>query len=216
MTPATREGFVAELDALADGLGLGAFDVLGHSWGGALAVEYALAHPQRVGRLVLASPLLSTPLWLPRAQRLLEKLPQDARRTIAAHERAGTTASQDYQDAAMAFYRRFACRLPRWPAELEFSFARLNAEGYQTMWGPSEFTATGRLAGFDRMDALAALESPVLVTGGRYDEAGPEILSRAARTLRDGRLEIFEHSAHVPHLEETKRYLAVVGEFLRE
>jgi len=210
----TLDRFVCEIESLADGLCLETFDLLGHSWGGALAVEYALKHPDRVHRLVLASPLLSTPLWEEHSQRLLKELPKDARRIILEHERAGTTAAQEYQDAAMVFYRRFVCMMPQWPAELEFSFEHLNWDVYRALWGPSEFTVTGALAKFDRMGDLSALAPPVLITGGRFDEAGVEILKLAAGKLRAGRLEIFERSAHVAHLEETQRYLSVVDGFL--
>ncbi|HVC09033.1 MAG TPA: proline iminopeptidase-family hydrolase [Elusimicrobiota bacterium] len=212
----TLERFVRELESLADGLRLKTFDLLGHSWGGALAVEYALSHPERVRRLVLASPLLSTPLWKAHSQRLLNEVPEDARRIILEHERAGTIAAPKYQDAAMAFYRRFVCRMPQWPAELGFSFEHLNWDVYRVMWGPSEFTVTGSLAKFDRMGDLSALTSPVLITGGRFDEAGAWILELAAKELRAGRLEIFERSAHVAHLEETERYLNATDDFLKE
>lgn len=118
--------------------------MLGHSWGGSLAVEYTLAHADKVKSLILASPVLSVPLWIEDTKRLLEKLPLATQQIITKHEQAGTTDSAEYQAAKKAF-NDLLCRLPEpLPDNLVYSLEHGNREIYQIMWSPSEFAVTGR------------------------------------------------------------------------
>ena len=64
------------------------------------------------------------------------------------------------------------------------------------------------------MERLPEIDTPTLVIGGRYDEATPAITETVHRGIRGSEWVIFEESAHMPHLEETERYLRVVGDFL--
>ena len=69
--------FVSELEDLIKALELSQFHLYGHSWGGSLAIEYALAHPEKVKSLILASPVLSISLWIEDTKKLLQQLPSD-------------------------------------------------------------------------------------------------------------------------------------------
>src|SRR5439155_12516202 len=106
--------FVDELELLRRHLELESFDLYGHSWGGMLATDYALAHQQHLRSLVLASTIADAALLRREMQRLLQGFPDELRETLRRHEEAGTTGSAEYQDAIMAVYRRHLCRCDPW------------------------------------------------------------------------------------------------------
>jgi proline iminopeptidase len=210
----TTEYFVEELAEIRRQLGLERVHILGQSWGTMLAVEYMLTRPQGVLSLVLASPCISIPRWVEDANGLRAELPQDVRAVIDRHEAAGYTGCPEYQAAMLVYYKRHVCRLDPWPDEVERAFAGYSPEVYETMWGPSEFTVSGNLSGFDRSSRLAEIEVPALFTCGRHDEATPEALAWYQRLLPGSELVVFEESSHMAHLEERERYQEVVGDFL--
>lgn len=208
--------FVEEVDAVRAALGLSRVHLLGQSWGGMLALEVALANPPGLVSLVLASALASVPLWIAEANRLRGQLPPEVRETLDRHEAAGTTDSAEYQEAVMAFYRRHVCRLDPFPECVERSFASLAAdpEVYNTLWGPSEFHATGRLKEWDVTSRLGEIRLPTLVLAGRFDEATPAVVEAIRRGIAGSESFTFEESAHMPHVEEPARFLDVVEAFL--
>ena len=211
----TVELFVAELASLRKTLDLERIHLLGHSWGGMLALEYALTGPDGLESLVLSSTFSSARLWAEEALRLRAELPPEVLAVLEEHEAAGTVHDPEYEEATMEYYRRHLCRLDPWPPILEEIFRSTRKEVYETMWGTNEMRPTGVLADWDVTARLAEITVPALVLCGRYDEATP----RQAETIADGlggesELVVFENSAHVSLIEETERYLATVRAFL--
>jgi proline iminopeptidase len=211
----TVERSLRELQQVRDVLELGKVHILGHSWGGLLAVEYMLTQPSGVKSLVLASPALSIPRWLEDTNRLRAELPTETQEILTRHEEAGSTDSDEYMAATMKFYKRYLCRLEPWPEELEESFANFGWDVYLTMWGPSEFHATGNLKDVDLSDRLAEIRLPTMITAGRFDEATPETTAWYQSLIPGSSLEIFEESSHMTMLEEPERYTEVLRGFLR-
>lgn len=207
--------FVDELEALRAHLGLERFDLYGHSWGGMLATDYALAHQEHLRSLVLASTIADAALLKREMARLLEAFPAEIRDTLRRHEEAGTTESPEYEDAIMAVYRVHLCRCDPWPAEVVKTFEEFAMDVYVPMWGPSEFAYTGNLSDWDRVDRLHRIRVPALVTVGRHDELTPACSEQIHERLPDSRLVIFEEGSHMTFWEETDRYLQVVDDFLR-
>ena len=212
----TTERSVAEVHAVVAALGLERFHLLGQSWGTMLAVDYLLSQPSGVLSVTLASPALSIPRWAADARAYVRAMPDDVRAAIEANEAAGTTDSPEYLAAVDAFYRRHVCRMDPWPEPMTTALATMSQKVYNTMWGPSEFHATGSLRDYDRTDRLGEIEMPTLFTCGRFDEATPEATAWYASLVPDARMAIFEESAHLPHLEEEEAYLAALKAFLRE
>ncbi len=207
--------FVEELAQVREALSLEKVHILGHSWGSMLVVEYLLTRqPTGVESLILAGPALSMPRWLEDTTKLVESLPPEIQATLKRHERAGTTDSAEYQEAEMEFNRRHLCRLDPWPPEMEQGFEEFGTAVFETMWGPSEFHATGNLKDFDRTERLSEINIPTLLTAGRYDEATPETSAWYQSFISGSRLEIFENSSHMTMLEEPDHYVQVVREFL--
>jgi proline iminopeptidase len=85
---------------------------------------------------------------------------------------------------------------------------------YHRMWGPSEFTCNGILRDYDRTGRLRDFKLPVLYTCGRHDEASPDTVAFYCSKTPGARLEVFEESSHLAHLEEPGRYLTILRDFL--
>ena len=208
--------YVRELDSLRSALHLDRVHLYGHSWGTMLALEYLATNPAGVVSVTLASPVITTASWAADGKILVATLPDSTREIIARHEEAGTTSSQEYQDASFEFMLRYVFGMaPPFPAELDSAIEGYNHVVYETMWGPSEFNPTGNLRGFDRSDMLSSLEMPVLFTAGRADEARPETVERFARSVPNVEVRIFENSAHLAMLTERDAYVEVIRDFLR-
>ncbi|HLO31494.1 MAG TPA: proline iminopeptidase-family hydrolase [Anaerolineales bacterium] len=212
----TVDLFVEEAGVVRQALGLDRVHLLGQSWGGMLGMEYALTQPPGLESFIIADSPASMLQWVSEANRLRAELPPEIQQTLLKHEAAGTFDSPEYQEAMLVFYRRHVCRLDPWPDCVNRAFAKLaqNPEVYNTMNGPSEFHVIGTLKDWDIVNRLGEIHVPTLVIGGRYDEATPAITETVQRGIPGSERVIFENSSHMPHVEETDRYLQVVGQFL--
>lgn len=178
------ENFVAELEAIRQALRIEKWHVVGHSWGAAIALEYAAAHPIRVSSTVLAGTFISTPHWILGAQLLIRDLPAETQRAIAACESAAPPPAETCQGADKVFMTAYNGRpdRPAPPPEAAAYRARTLGKGpnsivYNTMWGPTEFSATGTLKTYDGTPLLAKLDgSRTLFMIGQHDEAHLEIV----------------------------------------
>ncbi|MDA8126970.1 MAG: proline iminopeptidase-family hydrolase [Deltaproteobacteria bacterium] len=212
----TVDLFLEELATVRRALGLTQVHLLGQSWGGMLAMEYAVTRPRGLASLVLADAPASTAQWVAEINRLRAELPKEVQAVLLRHEAAGTTADPAYQEAMLVFYRRHVCRLDPWPDCLMRTFRQLteSPEVYLTLWGPSEFHVTGTLKEWQVLDRLGRITTPTLVVGGRHDEATPIVTGAVHRAIAGSEWVLFEESSHMPHLEETPRFLKIVGDFL--
>jgi len=209
------ERFVAEVDTVRQTLGLEQVHLLGQSWGGWLAIEYMLSHPQGIVSLVLASTSASIPQFVAEAKRLITELPREIYQTLERYEARGDYHHPDYEAAVLEFYKRHVCRLDPWPDPLLRTAANLNNNVvYETMNGPSEFIVNGNLKDWDRTDRLGEIRVPTLITVGRYDELTPTCAETIHQGISNSQMVIFEKSSHMAHLEEEDSYLEVVADFM--
>jgi proline-specific peptidase len=210
----TVETFVDEVHAVRLALGLDRVHLLGYSWGGMLALEYALTRPAGVESLILSSTLSSSRLMGEESLRLRTALPDRTREVLDRHERDGTTHDPAYEEAAMVFYRRHLCRLDPWPSILERIFELRSREVYEHMWGPSEFFPNGVLLDWDVTPRLAELRVPTLVTCGEFDEATPRLAEVVADGIPGAERVVLEGVAHMAPIEDPETYLGLVRDFL--
>ena len=208
--------FLDELAALREQLGLERVHLLGTSWGGMLALEHALSGFGGLTSLVLSSTLASAAEWEAEGKRLRAELPPDVVAVLDEHERAGTYDTPGVRGGRGRLQR--PPLLPRrgHPPEIERMLPERGRETYLAMWGPNEWTLTGALQGWDVRPRLHELDLPALVIRGRYDMSTESVTSTLVNGLPQAREVVFEESSHTPVLEETERYLEVVGSFLRE
>src|SRR5207244_3564719 len=141
----TVDTFVEEVGVVREALGLDRLHIFGSSWGGMLAMEYALTQPEGVASMIVASSPASIPQWVAEANRLRADLPADVQETLTKHEEAGTTSDPEYEEACLVFYRRHVCRLDEWPDFVMRSFQFIEDHGvvYKTIHGPSECHTVG-------------------------------------------------------------------------
>lgn len=205
--------FVDELAAVRDALRLDRVHLLGHSWGGWLALEYALRRPAGLVSLVLASTCASLPAFAAETRRLKESLPSEVQEVIDRHEAEGTTDDPTYLNAAMAYYTQWVCRLNPFPEHVMRSFANLSEDVYGTMQGP-EWNVTGNLKDWDVTARLGELQVPVLVTSGRYDEMTPSIVQPLVTRIQGAEHVVFQESSHLAMAEEPEHYREVLESFL--
>lgn len=206
--------FVEELTQIRGALNLDEIHILGHSWGTTLAASYCLTNPIGVKSVIFSSPCLSAPLWEQDQRRNLKKLPKEIQETIIRCEEKGTTDSKEYQEATKKFNSEFVCRLDPYPEFLKQGSHFRNPDVYNIMWGPSEFTVLGKLKEYDCTSKLKEITCPTLYTCGRFDEATPETTEYYSSLTPGSKFHVFEHSAHMPYVEEAEEYILVISEFL--
>ncbi len=214
----TVELFVDEVGTVRRELGLDRIHLFGSSWGGMLAMEYALTQPPGLASLVLASSPASIPQWVAETGRLRAQLPEDVQETLSRHEEAGTTDLQEYEDACLVFYKRHVCRLDEWPEYVLRSFDFIQRHGlvYGTMNGPSEFHVTGTLREWDVIERLGEIRVPTLVPTGEYDEATPAINRTVTEGIPGARSVILPGCSHMAHVEDPEGYIRLLDGFFSE
>jgi proline-specific peptidase len=205
----TIERFVRELEQVRSALDLGRIDLLGHSFGGMLAQEWALAHPAALRTLILASTTCSVALLREELGRLLETMPADERDAL----RAGG-AAPGHSAAFEAFSRRHLCRIP-YPEPVRHALDSFAEQVYATLWGADAFTIEGALAHWDVCDRIAEIRAATLITVGRYDEVTPTCAERIQARISGSELVVFPSSAHLAHWEERGAFMACLRGFLQ-
>lgn len=206
----TVERFVEELEAVLDHLELDDVHLFGHSWGTLLAVEFYLAHPQRVWSMVLLGPMLSTVRWTADCERLISGLPADLQEIHSNPE----ADEEEIERLDTEFKKRHIFRLDDEPESRKKAREGFGKQVYNTIWGPNEFTATGTLVGYDRTGDLGRINVPVLYLCGRHDEATPESTGFYASLTPQAKVHVFEDSSHTAFLEQPDEFFDVVRRFL--
>ncbi len=208
--------FRDEVDAVRGQLGLDRIHLLGTSWGGMLALEHVLSGAQGIVSLTLSSTLANLALWNEEQLELRAALPPDVIEVLDRHEQAGTYDDPEYERALEAYFDRHFYRGPKPRPELERMAEQKAPDVYRAMQGPNEWTTTGALKGWNVRDRLREIDVPTLVLRGRHDMCTAPIAAELVEGIREAREVVLEHSSHTPVLEETDRYLEVLGGFLRE
>jgi proline iminopeptidase len=212
----TLEHNVEETEGLRAWLRLPRVHLIGSSYGGLLALAYAIRYPSRLASLITVGGLASVPFTTQEMARLKLELPPATQEVLARYEQRQDYQAPEYLRAVDAYYRSFVCRLDPWPTELQYSLEMTQKRPvYLEMNGPNEFTITGTIRDVDITAQLPTISVPTLVLGGRYDEVTPRVAEQIRQAIPGARRVEFEHSAHVPFWEERERFRSVVRDFLR-
>ena len=177
----TLPAFVEEVEEVRQGLGLDRFVLLGHSWGGMLAIDYALKYQRHLRGLAISNMTAGIQSYLGRTASLKNLLDAPDRALLAKLE-----AAQDYDNPAYTklmmekLYPQMICRIQPWPEPLTRSFSKLNQKIYVQMQGKSEFLVTGNLKDWERWDRLRELTVKALTIGATHDEMDPDDMRRMA------------------------------------
>jgi proline iminopeptidase len=216
------ERFVDEVEQVRTALGLDAsnFFLLGHSWGGILALEYALRHQQHLRGLVISNMMASIPAYNAYAERvLMPAMDQEALREIKRLEAARDYGNPRYMQLLMQHhYVHHVLRRPvgQWPEPAERAFRHINPKVYIPMQGPSELGASGKLLDWDRTADLPRITVPTLTIGARHDTMDPAHMALMARTVRQGRHLELPDGSHMSMFDDQQRYFAGLVRFLND
>jgi len=216
--------FVDEVEQVRAALDLqpDSFVLYGHSWGGILAIEYALAHPDRLKGLVISNMMADVPAYNAYAERVLKPaMDQSALREIEALEAAGEIEDPRYMQLLNEHhYVHHVLRMPLadWPNPVQRAFAAINPAIYVSMQGPSELgiSPTAKLAHWSRFDELRSIRTPTLVIGARHDTMDPEHMREMAGRLPRGRHLHCPQGSHLAMYDDQRRYFEGLIEFLQD
>ncbi|MGE5304466.1 MAG: proline iminopeptidase-family hydrolase [Alphaproteobacteria bacterium] len=212
--------FVDEVEQVRQALGLDRnnFYILGHSWGGILAIEYALKYQQHLKGLIISDMMASIPAYNEYKKRVL--MPAMAQTAVAEIERLEAAGKYDdprYMELLMRyFYRQHILRLPRdqWPDPVNRAFKHLNSKIYVLMQGPSELGASGKLLNWDRSADLPKIAVPTLAIGARYDTMDPKYMEMMAGKVQKGRYLFCPNGSHMAMYDDQKVYMDGVIQFI--
>jgi proline iminopeptidase len=214
--------FVEEVEQVRRALGLDRdnFYLFGHSWGGLLAIEYALKYPQHLKGLIISNMMASIPAYNEYAQTVL--MPQIDPEVLA--EIQDYEAAKDYQNPRYLellmehHYFHHVLRLPadEWPDPVNRAFEHMNPAVYIPMQGPSELGASGKLEHWDRTADLGRIEVPTLVIGAQHDTMDPEHMREMAEALPNGRFLLCPDGSHLAMYDDPETYFAGLIRFVRD
>ena len=212
--------FVDEVEQVRQALGLdaGNFYLLGQSWGGILAMEYALHHQDALKGLVISNMVSSCPAYNAYATNvLMPQMDQHALAEIKDMEARGDTDNPRYMDLLMVqHYEHHVLRMPsaEWPDPAKRGIAHINPDIYVKMQGPSELGLSGALENWDRTDRLHEIEVPTLVMAARHDTMDPAYMRMMAGLLPNGRYHESPHGSHLAIFDDQETYFAGLIDFL--
>ena len=214
--------FVGEVEQVRQGLGLDREDlfILGHSWGGILAIEYALKYQQHLKGLVISNMMASIPAYNEYASTvLMPAMDQSALQEIKRLEAAGLYEDPRYMELLIPnHYEQHVLRMPvdEWPDPVNRAFAHLNPKIYVPMQGPSELGASGKLLNWDRTDDLSSIAVPTLVIGARHDTMDPAHMEMMANKVQNGRYLFCPNGSHMAMYDDQTVYVDGVIQFVRD
>ncbi|MDQ6711260.1 MAG: proline iminopeptidase-family hydrolase [Candidatus Dormibacteraeota bacterium] len=213
--------FVEEVEQVRQALGLNrdSFYLLGHSWGGILAIEYALKYQRHLKGLVISNMMASCPAYNAYARDvLMPAMDQSELDEIKAFEAAGDFENPRYTELLMEqHYVHHVLRLPvdMWPDPVNRAFAKINRNIYVPMQGPSELGLRGTLENWDRTADLKTIEVPTLTIGARYDTMDPAHMEWMAGELRRGHYLDCPNGSHMAMYDDQATYFGGLIEFLK-
>lgn len=207
--------FLSDLENVIEYFKLKSIYLFGFSWGGTLALEYALKPGNRVVKLILASPFLSSEIWTKDSFALLDELGPDMKELVLNHIEEGTTATKEYQEIMNLFNQNYLYRLPEWTESMKYTVQCMNTEISEAMFGTNDFILNGNLKNYDRFKEIQTIKVPLLFMCGHYDWARPSTLEEAMKGMNNAQLIIMEKSAHMAHIEEKELYLEKIKDFLK-
>jgi proline iminopeptidase len=213
--------FVDEVEQVRQALGLNAgnFILYGQSWGGLLAIEYALAHPENLKGLIVSNMMSSIPAYNEYAKNaLMPGMNPAALAEIQALEKAEGYKNPRYMELLVPeHYEKHILRMPaaQWPNPVQRAFEALNYDVYLRMQGPSELGASGEILNWDRSADLSSIAVPTLVIGARYDTMDPKHMEWMAGQFPNGRYLHCPNGSHLALYDDQATYFKGLIEFLR-
>jgi proline iminopeptidase len=216
----TTERFVEEVEQVRKAIGAdnNNFYVLGNSWGGILAMEYALKYQKNLKGLLVSNMVASAPEYGKYADEVLAKqMKSEILAEIRALEAKKDFANPRYMELLIPnFYKEHLCRLKEWPDGLNRASKHMNGEIYTMMQGPSEFGISGRLANWDIKNRLKEITIPTLMIGAKYDTMDPKAMEEQSKLVRKGRFLYCPNGSHLAMWDDQQVFMKGVIKFIKD
>ena len=221
----TTERYVDEVEQVRRAIGADKnnFYVLGNSWGGILAMEYALKYQDNIRGLVVADMVASCPDYGKYADEVLAKqMDPKVLAEIKEIEAKKDFSNPRYDELLMPnFYAQHICRLDPWPEPVVRCFNHLNTtkvskEIYVMMQGPSEFGIGGRLANWDIKNRLKEIKVPTLMVGAKWDTMDPKAMEEQSKMVQHGRYLYCPNGSHMCMWDDQKVFMDGVIGFIKD
>ena len=215
----TIDHFVDEVEQVRKALNLDKnnFYLLGHSWGGILATEYALKYQTNLRGLIISNMMSSCPDYGKYSEVLAKDIDPKVVAEIKQLEAEKQYDNPRYEELLIPnFYVKHICRLQPWPEPVVRSFRHLNKEIYTMMQGPSEFGISGRLANWDRKADLPKITVPTLTIGGKYDTMDPEHMKWMSTQVKNGSYLYCPNGSHMSMYDDQQTYMKGVIDWIKK
>lgn len=219
----TTERFVEEVEQVRIALGLDKdnFFLLGQSWGGILAMEYAFKYQNNLKGLIISNMMASIPEYNQYAKKVLGPAMDPAvYKEIQEIEANEDFSNPRYEELLMEHhYTEHVLRKPlsEWPESITRTLKHVNPEVYVYMQGYSEFGITGdaTLKNWDVKDKLSTLTVPTLVIGASHDTMDPEHMEWMSKEVQNGQFLLCKNGSHLSQYDDQKTYINGVINFLK-
>ncbi|MET6991192.1 proline iminopeptidase-family hydrolase [Sediminicola arcticus] len=219
----TTEHFVEEVEQVRKALNLNKdnFYLLGQSWGGILAMEYALKYQENLKGLIISNMVASIPEYEKFSKEVLgPQMPSEVYQEIMELEAQEDFENPRYTElVTQYFYTEHFLRMPleKWPESVIRSFKHLNQNIYIFMQGYSEFGVTGNasLKGWDVSNRLKELIIPTLMIGGKYDTMDPKYMQWMSTQVQNGR-SLTTNGSHLSQYDDPKTYFSGLIQFIKD
>ena len=215
----TTERFVEEVEQVRTALGLTKdnFYILGNSWGGILAMEYALKYQQNLKGLIICNMMASIPDYEKYNGVLRAQMRPSLVDSLQQYEAKGLFKDPTYQELVFnEYYTKHLCRLPEWPEPVNRSFKHINESIYVMMQGPSEFKVGGRLLTWDRKADLPKITVPTLTVGAKYDTMDPAHMEWMSKQVQNGKYLYCPNGSHLSMWDDQQVFMDGVIKFIKE
>ena len=208
--------FLDEFDNLVKYFKLKKYNVLGHSWGGMLALEYVCNFEHKdLEKLILFSTLPSTKSWNDAHLKMLEEFSPEERVALLNENDGKEYDKEVYKKALKKFYKNHVGKRSKdiYPFKTK-RFPKTNKEIYEKMWGKSELFGTGTLLDWNVESKLHKIDVPTLILSGALDESTPEINELMNKEIKNSKWVLFKKSHHIGYAEEPDLVIETIREFI--
>ena len=211
--------YVEEVEQLRVALNLDKnnFYLLGHSWGGILAMQYALKYQYNLKGLIISNMMASCPKYGKYADDVLaNQINANVLDTIRAIEKQGDFKNPKYMQLLQTnYYAQHICRLPEYPEPVGRSFNKMNNDLYTIMQGPSEFGISGKLTNWDVSNQLKNINVPTLVIGATYDTMDPKYMEWMSKEIPGAQFLLCTNGSHMCMYDDQQTYMNGLIKFLK-
>jgi proline iminopeptidase len=221
----TIDRYVDEVEQVRKAIGADKSNlyILGNSWGGILAMEYALKYQDNIKGLIVADMVASIPDYNKYAYNVLAKqMDPKVFAEIMDIEKRKDFENPRYEELLTPnFYGQHICRLDPWPEPVvrcltHLTITKVSREIYVMMQGPSEFGASGRLANWDIKDRLHEIKARTLMVGAKWDTMDPKAMEEQSKMVQHGRYLYCPNGSHFCMWDDQKIFMDGVIKFIKD